>query len=120
MRPLGAGAHPDISGAIFFHLIYTETLFLWLSVSCLRHLLKQQYLPAGLYACFMPLTRAVGVFVLLVFFLQLWRSRRGWREYAYLLLPLGGYLSYLGVMWYLRGTPLKDLRRKSSFPTSRA
>ncbi|WCJ61125.1 mannosyltransferase family protein [Fontisphaera persica] len=103
-------------GAIFLHLIYTEPLFLWLSVSCLRHLLRQQYLPAGLYAYFMPLTRAVGVFVLLVFFLQLWRSRRGWREYGYLLLPLGGYLSYFGVMWYLTGNAWEGFAAQKLYP----
>ncbi|WCJ61129.1 mannosyltransferase family protein [Fontisphaera persica] len=103
-------------GAIFLHLIYTEPLFLWLSVSCLRHLLRQQYLPAGLYAYFMPLTRAVGVFVLLVFFLQLWRSRRAWREYACLLLPLGGYLSYFGVMWYFTGNAFEGFTAQKHYP----
>lgn len=52
--------------SFYFASVYTEALFLLLTLICLYFLSRQQYLAAGVAAAFLSGTRAVGVFMVLV------------------------------------------------------
>ena len=68
--------------ALFFSAVYTESLFLLLSVSAL-YLWRRDYLwLAGLVGIAAALTRSAGVFLILPFLALIWdRYRRDWRAY---------------------------------------
>jgi hypothetical protein len=79
--------------SIFFALIYTESLFLALSVAFFYYLTKRRWLVAAFIGFFAALTRNVGIFlwpVYLVFFLEFFLSQemtvKGFLEKAFKIL----------------------------------
>ncbi len=54
-----------IPGAIFFSLIYTESLFLFLAALALRALSLKRYKVFGIVAFLLSLTKAIGFFILI-------------------------------------------------------
>jgi hypothetical protein len=103
-------------GAIFFQLIYTESMFLFLATTFFRCLFKNNLTLAGIAAFLMPMTRAVGIFVLLPLTLWLWTQRRPIREYAVILLPMFGYVSYFCIMAYYTGNPFEGFIAQNDYP----
>lgn len=107
-------------GAIFFLFVYSESLFFLLSVSLLLFLLKKKYLPAACAAFLLPLTRAVGVFVILPI---LWQVLRMDRDYTLnraakalcLLAPLLGFGAYLAVMAAATGNAFEGFAAQKLF-----
>lgn len=103
-------------GAIFFQLIYTESLFLMLVVIFFRRLFKNDFFGAGLCALFLPMTRAIGIFVILPLFLWLWDNKRSLRDYTVLALPLIGYGFYFCIMAYYTGNPFEGFIAQRNYP----
>jgi Gpi18-like mannosyltransferase len=103
-------------GAIFFQLIYTESLFLMLVVIFFRRLFKNDFFGAGLCAFFLPMTRAIGIFVILPLFLWLWDNKRSLRDYTVLALPLIGYGFYFCIMAYYTGNPFEGFIAQNHYP----
>jgi hypothetical protein len=102
--------------AIFFNLIYTESLFLLLVVTFFRYLFRNQFALAGLVAFFLPMTKAIGIYIGLVLFLQLWQQKRLLREYVVLVMPFLGYLAYFTIMWHFTGNPFEGFAAQKLFP----
>ncbi|MGH7737918.1 MAG: mannosyltransferase family protein [Candidatus Tyrphobacter sp.] len=97
--------------AIYFSAVYTESLFLFLTVASFYYMRSGRWLVAGIFGFFAALTRAEGLILIVPFALE-WFARyrdeplRGLRDaLAGFLIPigLGCYMAYL---WVLRGDAL--------------
>lgn len=78
--------------------VYTEGLFLFLSLGCLYDLMREKWLPAGVLGLLCALTRSQGVLLLLPAVYLAWQSvrRRGWNARAIAVIgPLLGFGIYL-------------------------
>lgn len=68
--------------ALFFSAVYTESLFLFLTVSALYLWRRDKLWLAGLVSIAAALSRSGGVFLILPFLVLLWdRHRTDWRSY---------------------------------------
>jgi hypothetical protein len=115
-------------GAVFFHLAYSESLFMVLVFSLWRGLSRGHFKMALIASCLLPLTRGPGVFVLLPIILTIVASNldpiivariprfarfivscgyvmpiKGYRSIALLLGPLVGWGIYLMFMCWTAG-----------------
>jgi hypothetical protein len=115
-------------GAVFFHLAYSESLFMVLVFSLWRGLSRGHFKMALIASCLLPLTRGPGVFVLLPIILTIVASNldpiivariprfarfivscgyvmpiKGYRSIALLLGPLVGWGIYLVFMRWTAG-----------------
>lgn len=104
-------------GAIFLSFIYTESLFLVLSLIALRALHSGKNVAFAMAAFLMPLTKAIGVFVLIpaVYHFAITGRKRGWWIMVF---PLLGWVAYLGVMFYFTGDPFEGLKAQRFFANS--
>ncbi|MEI7512486.1 MAG: mannosyltransferase family protein [Candidatus Uhrbacteria bacterium] len=95
--------------AIFFNAVYTESLFLLLSIATAYFVRKGRYREAGILGFVAALTRVTGV-LLLVFALVEFFSHKQWkknlREGAWLLLIPAGLASFFAYHAYAYGDPL--------------
>jgi len=103
-------------GAVFFHFIYTESLFLLLLVLFFRSLLAGDFSRASVVAFFLPLTKAIGVFCLAPLAVELWRRKRPWWDYIWMVLPLLGYATYFGIMFTSTGNPMEGFEAQRFYP----
>jgi hypothetical protein len=104
--------HPDIDPlwpillllsfptAFFFNVIYTEALFLFLTLGVFYHALRGEYGRAGAYALAGALTHSNGLFLALPILWEMWRTRGwrsllSWRAWPILTAPLGTTLFVL-------------------------
>jgi len=83
--------HPDIDPelpivfmlvfptAFFFTTLYTESLFLFLTLGCFYHSLRKNFLVAGAFAFFGALAHSNGIFLALPLLWEIWRTY-GWRS----------------------------------------
>ena len=105
--------------AIFFSAVYTESLFLFLTVASFYYLRERRWLVAGAFGFFAALTRSEGILLIAPMAIE-WvlAIREGGREYlrytwsdvvrpllAMVLVPLG-LATYMGYLWVLSGDPL--------------
>ena len=85
--------------SFFFTALYTESLFLALSLGCFYAARRERRLAACLCAAAAAVTRVPGILLLVPLTMMWWRSeQRSWKTAAYLVLPpaaLGGFLLYL-------------------------
>jgi hypothetical protein len=91
-------------GAMFFQLIYSESLFLLLLAGMFRSLARHDHVGVTVCAFLLPISRAVGVFTALPL-LGHAISRRRFSLAALATVPMFGHLAYLGLMWSMTGTP---------------
>jgi hypothetical protein len=105
--------------AIFFSAVYTESLFLFLSVASFYYIRERRWLLAGVFGYFAALTRVEGVLLAVPFAIEwgiaLYESRGDWFRWpldtavkplaGILAIPLG-LASYMAYLWVLRGDPL--------------
>jgi len=106
--------------AIFFSAVYSESLFLFLTVATFYYLRERRWLVAGVFGFFAAMTRSEGVLLAAPMLIE-WivAIREGGREYlrywwsdvvqpligiALVPLGLGAYMFYL---WVLNGDPLR-------------
>jgi hypothetical protein len=85
--------------SFFFSAIYTESLFLLLSVGAVLAARRERWALAGLLAALATLTRPTGI--LLVVPLAIMRRRAGGRldrRLAWPLIPVGALLAYLAIL----------------------
>jgi Gpi18-like mannosyltransferase len=101
-------------GAIFLLFPYSEPLFLLLSVGMFILLSTEDYLKAGIVSFFAALARPVGVLWILPFALHVLRNRRP-SALACTLLPLLGYICYLGVMYLSAGSAFAGFASQERF-----
>jgi hypothetical protein len=105
--------------AIFFSAVYTESLFLCLTVASFYYLRERRWLTAGVFGYFAALTRVEGVLLavplLIEAVLALRVQRLDWWKWpidtvlkpliGLCLVPLG-LATYMAYLWVLRGDPL--------------
>ena len=97
--------------AVFFSAVYTEALFLMLTVASFYYMRERKWWLAGGIGFFAALTRVEGVLLLVPFLIEWGSANRGrLRERARqlipgALIPLGLFL-YMVYLWVLRGDPL--------------
>lgn len=102
--------------------MFTESLFLLLTILTLDAITTCRFVRAGVLGCFAALCRTQGVLLLLAAvygFLQ-WCKGKKAGEQCRRALPLAlipvGYLLYLGLNWYYCGTPFAFLYYQSIAP----
>lgn len=103
--------------ALSFSLVYSESLFLLLTLAAFTFARREHWLLAGLAAMLAVLTRSSGL-VLLPALVVLFARQRGWTwrhgwwrgmrdaKFASLLLIPAGLLAYMAYLWQRRGDPL--------------
>lgn len=100
--------------------VYSESLFLLLSIGCLYCMRRDRMPAAGICGFLAALTRVQGM--LLIFPLVYAAVRRVCREKRFrgrdvcALLPIGGFLVYLAVNYALHGDPFKFLEFEAGEP----
>jgi Mannosyltransferase (PIG-V) len=97
--------------SFFFQAVYTESLFLLLSVALFFFAERRQWLAAGLMGLLATLTRSAGVVLvvpLALFYLQAcdWQWRRLRAGLLAVLLVPCGLAIYMAYLWRARGDPL--------------
>jgi hypothetical protein len=97
--------------SFFLQAVYTESLFLFLSLACVAAARAGRFRLAGLAALLAALTRSTGVLLFVPLAVYYW-SQRGWdlrrtdRHVANLLLPLEGLLVWMAYLALAFGKPL--------------
>ena len=106
--------------AIFFSAVYSESLFLFLTVASFYYVRERRWLMAGTFGFFAALTRSEGVLLAAPLFIE-WvvAAREGGREFfrywvddvvkpliSMALVPLG-LATYMAYSWVINGDPLK-------------
>jgi len=96
--------------SFFFQAVYSESLFLLLSLVCFWCLRRDRLLLAGVAALLASLTRVTGVLLLLpmamTYFGSSERASRGRARPAALLLPPLGLAGYCVFLWRVGGDPV--------------
>lgn len=101
--------------AIFFLAIYTEALFLCLTVITFYCVKKKRYLWAGIFGMLSALTRIPGVFLFFPFIYYLWKEKEAVGKYVYsLLVPLGTGV-YLLLQKFFTGNAFAFLETQKSW-----
>ena len=96
--------------AYFLSAPYTEGLFFALVISCLYYARKSRWLLAGLLGFLSSLTRLQGLLMLLVLLVEYyhqsgWNPKKNRWTVLCVLLPLVGFLIYLGLNQTVMGSP---------------
>lgn len=106
--------------AIFFSAVYSESLFLFLTVASFYYVRERRWLVAGVFGCLAALTRSEGVLLAAPLFIE-WviAAKEGGREFfrywvddivkpllGLALVPCGLAL-YMGYCWIVTGDALK-------------
>lgn len=99
--------------SMYFTTIYTEVLFLFLTLCVFAALKQKRFLLAGIFAALLSATRIVGVFIVFAILIEIWQAHRAaggtWRDFvpatlrrpdlllALFVAPLGlfAYMAYL-------------------------
>ncbi len=106
--------------AIFFSAVYSESLFLFLTVASFYYVRERAWIKAGIFGFFAALTRSEGVLLAVPFFIE-WivAFKEGGREFARywfddIVKPLIGMALvglglavYMAYLWVLTGDPLR-------------
>jgi hypothetical protein len=101
--------------SFFFQAVYSESLFLLLTVACLSCARQGRWALAGLIGLAAALTRSTGLYLLVpmaVFYLQErdWKVRRIDLRAGWLFLVPTGFVIWMGYLWLRMGDPLLALR----------
>ena len=94
--------------SFFFQAIYTESLFLLLTIACLYAARRQHYVVSGLLALLAVLTRSTGLMLILPMAIMYFKNIKwNWRQIdldaTFLLYPfvgLGLWMTYLGAHFH--------------------
>ena len=106
--------------AFFFSAVYTESLFLFLSVASFYYIRERRWLSAGAFGALASLTRVEGVLLAVPFLIEwsitLYEMRRDWFKWpvdtvlrpvvGICLIPCG-LAAYMAYLWVLSGDPLR-------------
>jgi hypothetical protein len=106
--------------AIFFSAVYTESLFLFLTVASFYYVRERRWLLAGIFGALASMTRSEGVLLALPFLIEwvmaLYEARGDWFKWpidtlvrpliGICIIPLG-LAAYMLYLWVLDGDPLR-------------
>ena len=105
-------------GALFFSVPYSESLFLVLVLAMFRGFELRNYWLVCFTTFLLPLTRAVGILVLLPLAWHLVHERKALRYWLTALSPLAGYSTYFIIMRLCTGNALEGFQAQQVFPNS--
>ncbi len=105
-------------GALFFNFIYTESLFLALVLAWFWFIERERYAWPALLGFVLPLTRAVGVFILVPLVWNVYEKKKPLRYWLLLLTPLAGYSAYFLMMRIWTGNPFEGFAAQKYYPNS--
>ncbi|RKJ41800.1 hypothetical protein D7X94_03020 [Acutalibacter sp. 1XD8-33] len=107
--------------SFFFGTVMTEGLFLLTTAAACYYAMKRKWLSYGIWGALAALTRMTGVLVIVPAVIELLNSlgplrppmgeslKRSWKKLLLslplLAMPLLGFLAYLGLNWYVDGSP---------------
>ncbi len=97
--------------SLYFSAVYTEALFLMLTVASFYYMRERRWWLAGVIGVFAATTRVEGILLIVPFSIEWFSAHRAggraaWRDFpAIALIPLG-LLLYMGYLWVLGGDPL--------------
>lgn len=114
--------------AFFYQMVYTESLFLFLSAAALYYLFSKKLLWAAIFVVFASLTKIQGVMLVIPFLLTLFDYRTfrsklilsDWKKLLVALAPLYGLLIYSGYLFITQGDPLYYYHAQSAFGAERS
>lgn len=104
--------------SVYFLAIYTESLYLLLSVLFFYYLRKRKYIICGILGGFSSLTRIMGILLLVPYYVNLLKDKLGRkkiRNYFFGLLVIIGYLIFLWINWKVYNDPLYYLQMFREF-----
>lgn len=113
--------------SFYLSLIYSESIFLALAISFFYYLYQDKYQIAASIAFFLPLSRPVGIFIIIpwviyyLFSLKKNRERKSLRlllskashpdeKLIFFFMPLFGYLLYFGIMLIATGDAFSGIK----------
>ncbi len=102
--------------ALYFSLIYTESLFLFLSIVFFLFLFRDQFFRAAVVGFFLPLTKAVGLFCLFPLLYYAWHKRKSPNTYLAFYGPALGYGCYFFTMYCATGNAFEGFQAQEFFP----
>lgn len=103
-------------GSLFFFFPYSESLFLFLLMLLLTSLNTQRTWAVALAAFLLPMTRAIGIFIIPYLIWENYRKRLPIKTYSICLVPLLGYAAYFGIMYWQTGNALEGFDAQAQFP----
>lgn len=106
-----------LPGSNFLHLIYTESLFMLLTIGIFSFLEKRRYGFAAALAFFLPLTKAIGIFIVFPILFYLVSRKETWKHYLSLLFPGFGYATYFLIIYFWTGNFFEGFEAQKNFPT---
>lgn len=109
--------------SFFFLSVYTESLFLLLSLCFFLSLKREKYVLASIFAALASGTRLVGLFLGLVLVWRLvthYKRTRPLYVLALSILSASGFLLYAYFLWYNFGDPLMFLHVQEMFGANRS
>lgn len=119
--------------AFYFSLIYTESLFLFLTLLFFTYLYKKQYFRASAVSLLIPISRVVGLLIAIPMFVKILTETTFKTinlkiptfnrpifinlkyQYVFLLFPIFGFLTYLLFMHFATGNALSGIKAGESF-----
>jgi len=105
-------------GSLFFSFLYTESIFLLQVLVFFWYLSREEYYWPALIAFLMPLTKAIGVFMILPLAWHLYESKKPMKYWLLLASPLLGYASYFGIMHAFTGNAFEGFEAQKAYPYS--
>jgi len=105
-------------GSLFFSFSYTESLFLLLVLVFFWYLRREEYGWPVAVAFLMPLTKAIGVFMVLPLAWHLYERKKPMKYWLLLAVPLLGYASYFGIMHAFTGNAFEGFEAQKAYPYS--
>ena len=111
-----------IPTSFFFSALYTESLFLLLTVSSLYYLLRKKFILACVLAALSSCVRLQGVFLLLPFFAYAYQNlnKRSLSTYIFMLSPCIGLWLYMIFLWKTTGDPMNFFTSQTVFGAQRS
>jgi len=102
-------------GSVYFFVPYSESLCLLLFMFCLYSLRRNFLVGAALASFLLPMSRAVGIFILPILAWELFFKGGGYRRLWICLLPLLGYFCYFLIMYSYTGNPFEGFRMQLAY-----
>lgn len=112
--------------AFFFNVIYTESIFLFMTITTFYYAFRREYRLAGLFAFLGALTHSNGVFLALPILWKIveengWKNmlapKTWWKLYPVVFAPIGSFL-FLGYDYWKFGDPLLFFKIQSNWGRS--
>lgn len=107
--------------SFFFSIMYTEGLFLFLSIGCFYYARVRSFKYSSLLGCLAALTKSIGVFLFIPLLIEYLTVEDHLsvdnlkKDVVYLLLIPGGLFIYMFYLWQVFGDPLLFIKTQNSW-----